>query len=607
MSEAHFVVGRGVARAAAMRPYQRLADNPLIRPLRVYALDPSRTKSDGAITVLKVPWEPLARGPVGHLFAVDAFDGVQQNAAVDLDDPGILLASGVDPSPADPRFHQQMVYAVAASFYAVWRRALGRVIAWGFDGASSEPLRLTLKPHAPIEAANASYDPSRGEIRFGYFEAPAHVQGRYRPGAPVFTCLNQDILIHELTHALLDGLRSHFTIPTSPDVLGFHEGLADLLAVLQHFSDRESVARELQRQGANLAAATMLTDIARDFGLTTTNSALRSAVDSTGSVVYDPSLPPHELGTVFVTSVFDAFITIFRRKAARFIRIGFPSGAAEGKALSPELAAVLAEEASKIAEQLQRIVIRAIDYCPPVDLELGEFLRALITADRDLVAHDPWCYREAFVDAFAARRIYPPGVSYLSEDALAWCPPTRNMGPVSALSFSNLRFGGDPSLPADENALGEQAEALGRFVTSDGNWEQFGLVSPVAAARQTTDGGSVVADRPVVESIRTASRVGPDGQLLFDTIAEVIQRRRVVDASNGAHAVFLGGSTIVIGPDGDIRYIIGKGVLSERRFERQLAFQRESPMWQLHDGEYRQAAPSLALMHRLSSAVAVEK
>ena len=278
-----------------------------------------------------------------------------------------------------------------------------------------------------------------------------------------------------------------------------------------------------------------------------------------------------------------------------------PVGVADGKSLSPELAAVLAEEASKLAEQLQRIVIRAIDYCPPVDLELGEFLRALITADRDLVADDPWGYREALIDGFAARRIYPPGVSYLSEDALAWCPPTRNMGPITALSFSNLRFGGDPSLPADEKALREQAEALGRFVTSDGRWQQFGLVSPAAATTETTEGRHVVTDRPVVESIRTASRVGPDGQLLFDTIAEIIQARRVVDPSNGAHGSFLGGSTVVIGPDGNIRYIIGKGVLSERRFERQLAFQRESPMWQLHDGEYRQAAPSLALMHRLAS------
>ena len=593
MSEQRYAIGRGVARASAMRPYERMQDHPLVRPLRIYALDPSRSRSDGAITVLNVPWEPLSPGPVGALFAVDAFDGVQHNAAVDLDQASLLLASGVEPSPADPRFHQQMVYAVAANFYAIWRRALGRVIAWGFDGDPAAPLRLTLKPHAPTEAANACYDAARGEIRFGYFDAPSRVQGRYRPGAPVFTCLNHDILIHELTHALLDGLRSHFTIPTSHDVLGFHEGVADLLAVLQHFSHRESVARELQRQGANIAAATMLTDIARDFGLTTTSGALRSAVDPTGSVAYDPELPPHALGTVLVTAVFGAFTTIFRRKAQRYIRIASPSGdAADGRQISPELAAVLADEASKLAEQLQRIVIRAIDYCPPVDLELGEFLRALITADRDLVAHDPWGYREAFIDAFAERGIYPPGVNYLSEDALAWCPPARNMGPIAALSFSNLRFGGDPSLPADAHALEAQADAFGCFVTTDGHWEQFGLVSPAA------QGGTVTADRPVVESIRTASRVGPDGQLLFDTIAEVVQRRRAVDSSNGYHGSFYGGSTVVVGPDGTIRYVIGKGVLSERRFERQLAFQRQSSMWQLKNGEFQQSAPALALMHR---------
>jgi len=138
-----------------------------------------------------------------------------------LDDPKVLITDGYAPSVSDPRFHQQMVYAVAATVYARFRRALGREIAWGFDRP-----RLLLRPHAVCGEANAAYDRNRGEIRFGYFSASAEPAGINLPGGRVFTALSHDTIVHEVTHALIDGLRSRFTIPTGPDVLGFHEGLA---------------------------------------------------------------------------------------------------------------------------------------------------------------------------------------------------------------------------------------------------------------------------------------------------------------------------------------------------------------------------------------------
>ena len=49
-----------------------------------------------------------------------------------------------------------------------------------------------------------------------------------------------------------------------------------------------------------------------------------------------------------------------------------------------------------MARQMLNICIRALDYCPPVDI-LGEYLRALITADRDLVPEDERSYRVAFI------------------------------------------------------------------------------------------------------------------------------------------------------------------------------------------------------------------
>jgi hypothetical protein len=42
----------------------------------------------------------------------------------------------------------------------------------------------------------------------------------------VFTCLSQDIIAHEVTHALLDGMHRRFNEPSNLDVLAFHEAFA---------------------------------------------------------------------------------------------------------------------------------------------------------------------------------------------------------------------------------------------------------------------------------------------------------------------------------------------------------------------------------------------
>ena len=67
------------------------------------------------------------------------------------------------------------------------------------------------------------------------------------PGQRVFTCLSQDIIAHEVTHAVIDGIRTYFTEPTNPDVLAFHEGFADLVRVVRHFSHKEALIETIRR------------------------------------------------------------------------------------------------------------------------------------------------------------------------------------------------------------------------------------------------------------------------------------------------------------------------------------------------------------------------
>jgi hypothetical protein len=178
----YFTLGPGVGRAASVATYERHPDDPVYRPLQVYTLDPATLALEGATAVLRVPYEPLQPGPQGCIFEVESMDGDTTIAAVDLEDPRRLIRQGLTPSPSNPQFHQQMVYAVCSSVYATFRAALGRRIAWGFDRQDEHGItRLKLRPHAREEGANAAYDRAAGEIRFGYFAAPAW---RHMPWAP---------------------------------------------------------------------------------------------------------------------------------------------------------------------------------------------------------------------------------------------------------------------------------------------------------------------------------------------------------------------------------------------------------------------------------------
>jgi hypothetical protein len=596
-----YVVGPGVARAARGRPYERRPGDPLYRPLRIYTLDPATSRREGGVALVNVPYEPLRPGPAGAVLRVDARDADtgDRYLEADLDDPAVLIRNGRDPSPADPRFHQQMVYAVCSLVYAAFRSALGRHVAWGFGngaGSGGDGARLVVRPHGG-RARNAWYDPAAGELRFGYFQPEGEVQGRNVPQGFVFTCLSHDVVAHEVTHALLDGLRARFAVPTGPDVLGFHEGFADLVAIFQHFSYPEVVREAIRTSRGEVEKAHLLTALARQFGHTSgSGGPLRSAVrvgpgGEVAPLAYRPDMGAHEMGSVLVSAVFDAFAAVFRHKTERYVRL-----ATGGTAVLPpgeipaDLQAVLAKEASRLASQFLAVCIRAVDYCPPVDLELGEFLRAVLTADHDLVPDDPWGYREAWIDAFARHGIYPPNVRSLAEDELRWSAPERRIGRADALSFRQLRFDGDPGCAADEEELLRQARELGRLAVR--HPDAFGLARP---GDPRLEGDRV--SPPRVESIRSCRRVGPDGQVVFDLVGEVIQERRV--RTERGEMAYLGGATVILDPRGEVRYVVAKNILNPSRLERQRKFVRAAGVryWTEQAGRATPAGKLFALMH----------
>jgi hypothetical protein len=605
-----FEIGDGVRRATRTAPHDHVPGEPVYRPLKIYTLDPAESRLDGAQAVVNVPYEPLTPGPVGGLFEVVGEGGDGGRLWVNLDDKEVLIANGRDAWPSDLQFHHQMVYAVCCTVYASFRKALGRQLHWGFGENDRQRVRLRVRPRVADLSANACYNKDARELQFGVHEATGPGTGRDRnaPGSTVYNCLSHDIVAHEVSHALLDGLRPHFCRPSNPDVLALHEAFGDLIAIFQHFSYRDVVLTAIARSRGRIEHGSLLTNLATQFGHTTGGTtSLRTAIlppavdGQQPADVYNPEKEPHELGSVLVTAVFEAFITVYRRRTRDYIRLATNGTGELPPGDIPELLRrFLAEKASKLASQFLSICIRAIDYCPPMDVTFGDYLRAMITADYDLVPDDRWAFREALIDAFRARRIFPSHVPHLSEESLRWRAPDREINQVQRLSFRELKFRGDPGRPADAAELVEQARAIGRIATDPRYMDMFGLIAPDS---MWLNGDH--ADLPWVESVRSSRRVGPDGQVLFDLIAEVAQRRLVrIPSPTGAGRdrvmEYFGGATAIIGPDGDVRYLIGKSVRDIKRAERQQEYALGPGIryWR-RDGLQLASRPNLfALLHR---------
>ena len=579
---------------------------PETRPLKCYAFDPSQGKFFGNEMTLEVKYEKLLPGPIGERVAVIDYDGQNKRfyKPVDLDHPKLLIRSGLNPTESDPRFHQQMVYAVASETIQNFEAALGRRIRWRLDErildengqfppgtGDGDIRRLNLYPHAMV-SANAAYSPSAKGILFGYFRASTDDPGRNLPGQTVFTCLSHDIIVHEMTHAILDGIRTYFSERTSSEVAAFHEAFADIVALFRHFSHKEALLDTIQKTGGKLYQYHLEPDATVDEGNTViqaqklqdnpliglaqqfgeargTGRALRSALSKIPDPkkMKDPSLEPHERGAILVAAIFDAYFTVYLRQTADLFRIFHAGGGStHSRELSGPMANLLAKAASKTANTLFRICVRAIDYCPAVDITFGDYLRALITADRDNHPADPFGVRDAFMQAFRLRGILPEDAQYFSEESLCWSPVPDKEFPV----FEGLEFG-------DPNGLTrEQKDHNGKLLRqyARDNAEKLGF-RPEDPAPIT------------VPSFHPAVRFTPDGRMRIDMIVEMAQQRQIpFDPKRedlGSFPMRSGSTLIITKPqleggkygDGYLRYLIRKrldGPYGERRQRRQRDF-----------------------------------
>jgi len=607
--------------------------NPRARRLHVYALDPSYAMQRSTVALaeaaIEVPWdENLLPGPVDEYLEVVDYDPSSQcfYEPVDLNHPKLLVQDGLRPSPCNPLFHQQMVYAVARKTIDIFESALGRKIFWTgppldicHRDLRSQPTReqlrryrlsanddvfvqrLRIYPHA-MRQQNAFYSQRNGALLFGYF--PSKDEDRFSDEM-VYACLSYDVVAHETTHAILDGINRTLIQPTNQDVLAFHEAFADIVALLSRFQMKKIVSSQIEATRGDLTSASILGQLGREFGIGTgrfralrsylgrsveefhqitkrdpisryaTDEEVAAAVKEVESkpaykreavwekIVPDPrrlaaTEDAHDRGAILVAAVYGALVSIYENRAARLLRLATPGD------LPQPLLELLTDELTKSAAQTLNMCVRAIDYLPPVDITFGEYLRAIVTADADVVKDDSLHYRLAFVESFKSWGIKIDGLQSASEDSLSW--QTLNAGTyaekckelaaqLGEFSQEDFRYA---SSRRDSFRITAKWRAIlakwfkDAFEANPGFERLFGLDLTLPDAK------------PYVRALRRVERTSPQGRPMPQVVVHITQRLEVEEA--GVKTFVLGGATIIVNTaTSGIDYIILKKIGSEER------------------------------------------
>jgi hypothetical protein len=483
--------------------------------LTVIAQDPGVRDRRGVILTSPValPPEYLAEGPWGYRVQVIDFD-----ASTDRLYPPLRYEEAANGAVQDPfakndprglvddrRFHAQNVYALVMNTLARFEKALGRRISWSFGH------QLKVVPHAFADA-NAFYSRSDEALLFGYFEGG--------DGHTIYTCLSHDVIVHETTHALLDGLRERFIDPSSPDQAAFHEGFADVVALLSVFAlprvveevlasrgfkrgDPENLIRREYTKPEELKESALL-GLAEQMGKEMTSArggALRHSVKlpvSTDHIRAPEFEAPHRRGEILVAAVMTAFVRAWsdRTKDLGEVSAGYL-----------DLQRV-AEEGRDAADYLLTMMIRALDYTPPVHLQFCDFLSAIITADLEVRPDESrYRFREHLRTSFpdfgidSAKGTFVPTLdpAPVDERTTAVQPPEDGAWlPCHSLALVYDRTHADP--------LTRDTDEVFRFI-----WEN-------------QDDLKLTADAfTKVLSVRPSLRVGPDGFALRETVAQFYQ------------------------------------------------------------------------------------
>jgi hypothetical protein len=290
--------------------------------------------------------------------------------------------------------------------------AMGRRVSWAFGAP-----QLLVVPRAG-EWANAYYERESHSLQFFYFKAQNN-------GVTVHTSHSQDIVAHETTHAILDGLAPDLFNAISPQSLAIHEGVADLGAVLCALRCRELSETVLKTTNYSIERSSIFSGIGEQFAgaLSENRDYLRNLLNNKS---LDPKAPaadrvdrsePHDLSQVLSGALYSMLLATYEelrgvRRSPSGRHIVEPSEEEFNQRKLQRVSGTMGGigEAMKAlflaGERLKRALFRGLDYLPPGDVTFADVGRAILAADQ--ASHpDSEAQRDDMRREFVRRGIVP--------------------------------------------------------------------------------------------------------------------------------------------------------------------------------------------------------
>ncbi|RVJ72527.1 gluzincin family metallopeptidase [Sinorhizobium medicae] len=268
---------------------------------------------------------------------------------------------------------------------------LGRKLSWAFDGE-----QLLVVPRAG-KMPNAFYHRDSRSLQFFFLDDPN------KRGKLVYTCLSPDIVAHETTHAILDGIAPDLYNATSPQSLARHEAIADLGAVMLAVRTDRLLRQVMIDTGGDLRKAEAFNEIARQFGEEAYGEGrpLRD-LNNNASMLEPGDLDlnePHDLSTVLTGALYALLIAEYEeirqedfqeklaKEAMKRIEAGHSAPTKEDE--DKIRFSVSGFALFKATEKFKRIAFRALDYLPPGEISFADYGRAMVAADAYSNPDDP--------------------------------------------------------------------------------------------------------------------------------------------------------------------------------------------------------------------------
>ena len=357
---------------------------------RIYVQDPAVAAGrGGGLTTIRIPGEAyLGAGPTSGRVEVVDYDETKDTTyppVAPLKRGGGFAVGGGHPA-RNFKHHQVNAWAIIARTLGILEApsVMGRRIPWAFPGG-----RLRVYPHARMEE-NAYYDRDTSSLNLGYFDGKT-------PGTTIYTCLSHDIIAHELGHAVLDGLKPLYNEFDSPDVAGFHEYFGDALAMASSLTMKEVVKAVVAGHPKRLGARNIVSDIALEFGSKGVgHEPLRSAANKRTFGDLRNNWEEHDYSEVLTGAFHDLLVALYADAVPRAM-------ASLGKKRVDGQVAVAALIGA--ANRTIRMMLRALDYCPPVGLTYRDYAWAILRADEVAYPIDSRGYRKKAAQVLRQRGV----------------------------------------------------------------------------------------------------------------------------------------------------------------------------------------------------------